>query len=695
MCSALVISGAGGCGATETSWEPEEDALARSQAALATRALQPVVSEEYKLPATVDPDILPDRVTELWARIYRPATLKRGQRYPVIVFLHGNHATCGTGSNPRIDDSVEYTGLGTCPPGYEVVPSHAGYGYIAEPLAARGYIVVSINANRGINAGEGVAGDFGLNLARGRLILKHLALLSRWNRGHEPTPGSLGVSLRGQLDFQQVGLMGHSRGGEGARAAYVQYGDPGSPWKQRIPDRLRFNAIFEIGPVDGQTERVLDANGTRWNVLLPVCDGDVYNLQGVRPFDRMLLTEDEQPKRMKSTLTVWGANHNYYNTEWQESDSPGCTGHEPLFSTGPGVSGSTAQQETGRIPMLAFFLANVGPHREAVWDRLFDPQFPVPPSLAAITRVDRGMTPTADEEVTLRLEDFLGPTGLGTSGIPNDASNIHIEHGPLPEHDALLQGGRISWTSAGEDTWFQANFTRPGKGLSLKSYATLEVRIERAPSGLNSYFEPVHFSVQLVDAQGGLSEPLDIADFVDLRGPPGGPFGDFHAMLQTVRLPLAAFRADNLHAIRGVRFTFDKTPSGELFLANLRASRQGALSSHPLATRSEPGRELRPLPLVRRQVSGSVVRLERRKDGRLELELRSDVPFTVRDELLTLVMGELELASSRYPDPNDQRRVVFTLTPRELAGVKAGEPFRVRYGRGPSNPEWTFGPLAR
>jgi len=695
VCSALVISGAGGCGATDTSWEPEEDALEQSQAPLATRTPQSVVSAEYKLPAAVDPDILPDRVTELWARVYRPATLKRGHRYPVLVFLHGNHATCGTGSNPRIDDSVEYTELGTCPPDYEVVPSHAGYGYIAEPLAARGYIVVSINANRGINAGEGVPGDLGLNLARGRLILKHLALLSRWNRGLEPTPGSLGVSLKGQLDFQQVGLMGHSRGGEGARAAYVQYGDPGSPWKQRIPDRLRFNGIFEIGSVDGQTGRVLDANGTRWNVLLPVCDGDVYNLQGVRPFDRMLLTRDEQPKRMKSTLTVWGANHNYYNTEWQESDSLGCTGHEPLFSTGPGVSGSTAQQETGRIPMLAFFLANVGQHREEVWDRLFDPQFPVPQSLAGLTRVDRGMTPTADEAVTLRLEDFLGPTGLGTSGIPNDASNIHIEHGPLPEHDALLQGARISWMSAGEDTWFQANFTRPGKGLSLKSYATLEFRVERAPSGFNSYLEPAHFSVQLVDAKGGLSEPLDIADFVDLRGPAGGPFGDFHSMLQTVRLPLAAFRADNLQAIRGVRFTFDKTPSGELFLANLRASKQGTLTIHPLATGPEPGRELRPRPLVRRQVPGRVVRFERRKDGLLELELRSDVPFTVRDELLTLVVGELETASSRYPDPNDQRRVVFTLPSRELARVKAGEPLQVRYGRGPSSPEWTFGPLAR
>lgn len=696
VCSVLVITGAGGCGDTGAAWEPEaEDPLEQTLEPLAT-AGSSVVSAEYKLPASVDPDILPDRFTELWARVYRPATLKRGKRYPVIVFLHGNHATCGTGSNPRIDDSVEYTETGTCPPDYVVVPSHAGYGYIAEPLAARGYIVVSINANRGINAAEGIPGDYGLNLARGRLILKHLALLSRWNRGLEPTAASLGVSLKGQLDFQQLGLMGHSRGGEGARAAYVQYQDPGGTWKERIPDRLRFQAIFEIGSVDGQSERVLDANGTRWSVLLPMCDGDVYDLQGVRPFDRMASTTDENPRRMKSTLTVWGANHNYYNTEWQESDSPGCTGHEPLFSTAPGVSGSAAQRETGRIPMLAFFLANVGHNREQVWDRLFDPQFPLPPSLAALTRVDRGMTPTPDEEVTLLLEDFFGPTGTSTSGVPNDASHITIEHGPLPEHDPLQQGARISWTSAGEDIWLQMNFAPPGEGLSLKSYATLDFRIDRAPSGLNSYFEPTHFSVQLVDAEGGLSEPLDIADFVDLRGPVGGPFGDFHSMMQTVRLPLQAFRADSLQDIRGVRFTFDQTPSGDIFVANLRASKQGAIASYPSVARlAPPVKALRSEPLAHGRVSGGIVRLLARKDGRLDIELRSHVPFAVRDALLTLVVGELEVASSRYPDPNDQRRVVFTLTPRELARVQSGEPLEVRYGRGPSSPGWTFGPLIR
>ena len=35
-----------------------------------------------------------------------------------------------------------------------------------------------------------------------------------------------------------------------------------------------FKALFEIGPVDGQTPRTLTRCGVAWNVLLPYCDGE-------------------------------------------------------------------------------------------------------------------------------------------------------------------------------------------------------------------------------------------------------------------------------------------------------------------------------------------------------------------------------------------------------------------------------------
>ena len=350
-------------------------------------------SAEYKLPAAVDPDILdatPPRAVELWARVYRPTELVAAP-YPLVVILHGNHSTCGFGRNPRIDNNSEYTTSGTCPEGYVVVPNHAGYGYFADRLASWGYIVVSINANRGINAGAGVTGDTGLNLARGRLILRHLQRLSEWNM-FGGTPASLGVELRGALDFSTVGLLGHSRGGEGVRAAYTLYRDPDSPWPGLIPDPVTFQGIFEIGAVDGQTSRTLNADGAVWNALLPMCDGDVSNLAGVRPFDRMLQISDEIITQ-KSTFAVWGANHNFYNTEWQVSDSAGCVFHQALF---PFTIGSPAQRMTAIASVLAFFRGNVGRFLETTFNQTFNPLYALPPVVADLTRVDRGFTPSPE-----------------------------------------------------------------------------------------------------------------------------------------------------------------------------------------------------------------------------------------------------------------------------------------------------------
>jgi hypothetical protein len=62
------------------------------------------------------------------------------------------------------------------------------------------------------------------------------------------------------LDFSHVGLMGHSRGGEGMRAAVDQFKEAGSPWPARIGP-VSLEGLFEIGPLDGQTERTLNAVG--------------------------------------------------------------------------------------------------------------------------------------------------------------------------------------------------------------------------------------------------------------------------------------------------------------------------------------------------------------------------------------------------------------------------------------------------
>src|SRR5712692_5507721 len=579
------IGWSGGAAQAQLTAGPAPDPTGRGEFAVAT--------SQYRLPASTDPTIMTDRATEIWARVWRPQTENEMEARPLVVFLHGNHGTCGTfncsvsncgrfiplPNGPRIDDRIDYTTTGTCPRmgegtppaefDYVVSPSHEGYAYLAEQLASRGYLVVSINANRGITAGApqdfGAPGspfieDRGLNLARARLVLKHLELLSRWNRGIDPTPSSLGFSLQDAIDFRKVALVGHSRGGEGVRGAYNIYTGRNTDinpyasidWRARIVEPVSFKGIFEIAPVDRQTVRTLNAEGTTWSVMLPGCDGDVINQQGMWPDDRMMKSVTEQPARQKAFYYVLGANHNYWNTEWQFSDSSGCFNSSvQLFETDPatgilpGVTGSERQRTTGSASVLALVrgvLRSDEDEASARFLRNVDPQFQLPSVVTTAARIQRGFIASPNSSVTRLLEDFDGPTGTSQFGILNQTSAVTVEHVGVVEHGipfttrdaqlhriplpAFLRAGRISWQRAGSDVYFQINFTDPGSGLDLSSDATLDFRVDRETPSRAPNANPVgptNFHVQLVGGDGSLSEAVAASNFIELVGPFGTP----------------------------------------------------------------------------------------------------------------------------------------------------------------------------
>ncbi|HET6345923.1 MAG TPA: hypothetical protein VFH51_13385, partial [Myxococcota bacterium] len=99
---------------------------------------------EYKLPLTRDTNVVADANTELWAALYRPQDLSAGP-YPLIVFMHGAHSVCSF-TNDRATACQSYMSqTGQC--ATTVINNHQGYAYIAQKLAAWGYIVISINNN--------------------------------------------------------------------------------------------------------------------------------------------------------------------------------------------------------------------------------------------------------------------------------------------------------------------------------------------------------------------------------------------------------------------------------------------------------------------------------------------------------------------------------------------------------------------
>lgn len=535
-----------------------------------------VASGEYRLPAKIDDDILPSIVTEVWAKVFYPQDIQQMKdKAPLIVLLHGNHPTCGKGTNPRHDDSCDYTLDGVCPAGYVVTPNHEGYNYFAQHLASWGYWVVSINANRGINCNQRLREDFGLNLARGKLVLRHLSQLYQWStKGEAPLSLGLGeAGLVNKIDFASVGLFGHSRGGEGVRAAYNLYVDKDSIWPAQVPG-LKIKAIFEIGAVDGQTSRVLNANGVAWNQILPMCDGDVYDLAGRYPFDRMLLNPNEPATAQKSLFEVWGANHNFFNTEWQQSESSGCLAGDPLFD--PEGMASKKQQYIALASVSAFFRSHLGNEQEVAFNQVFNPLEALSARLSRVTQIDRDFTPSPGASETSILEDFDKETGVNSAGYSNEVSQLMIEHRYLNQNNNLSHPqrvGEIKWQAAGVPPYFETVFEAKGAGRDLRGYATLDFRVGRTRDESNKTLTS-NFHIQLKGAKGHLSEAVSADQYVLLNGP-----GNHNPILQTVRIPLSVFRGVKLNAIHAIRFTFDDTATGNIYLANIRANRQRGLGT--------------------------------------------------------------------------------------------------------------------
>jgi hypothetical protein len=678
-----------------------------------------VQTAEYKFPAVIDPDVLAGAATEIWGRAYWPTDLTKPR--PIVFLLHGNHSTCRYNNT---DLGCGYTSEGACQTGETVVLNHEGYNYLGQQLASLGYIVVSINANRGITCGNGNDADWGLNLARGKLVLRHIEQWNTWTT-KGGAPASLGISpdaFVGKVDLTNVGLMGHSRGGEGMRAAAAIYRDAGSIWPARIPN-LKIRGIFEIGSVDGQSGRVLDADDMAWNQLLPMCDGDVNDLEGRYPFERMLQKQSEARKTPKSLTMVWGTNHNFYNTQWRTDESLNCLEHKEVHGPGPT---SDNQQKIAATELSAFMLANVGADRDPKMGELFDPAFNVPSSLTAITRIDRDHVPTYDRAFDVTVDDFEQASGISSNRKANESIGVTVKN-TSAERPSRAE---VAWNSAGSDHYVQMNWTDPDQGRDVSAFTSLDLRVGRP---IDQIHQPqADFSVALVDAKGIVSTSILVSKYADLTGP-----GSAVDLYQTVRIPLEDFVLPAGFQVRGVRITFDKSPMGELNFANIRFSsnQQAAFAaslnlpltpSTPIATPAatlnnatalpafgstnppapvptkstvpatptvtgptfgfDPYASVSPKVLFQsaRLIGTHNVTFSKYLSGRsgIEIAVGSDQGiFPAEAQLPTLVMEGAKFSVSRYAPTGQQNTLIFSVPRKDFTQLPSSGAMWVQYGR--------------
>ena len=535
-----------------------------------------VTREEYNFgDAAFQPTNFPGPV-ELRASIHYPTVL--AGPYPVIVLLHGRHATCFKGGSQLLQWPCTTNGS-------QPIPSFQGYDYVAESLASNGYVVVSVSAN-GVNAVDNAVFDLGA-LARAELMQKHLDILNGFNTtGGAP----FGTRFVGKFDLTRVGTMGHSRGGEGVVRHYVLNNSLGAPYG--------IKAVFPLAPVDFNRFVV---NNAALNVMLPYCDGDVADLQGVHFYDdaRYNVPGDNAPKHYE---LVMGANHNFYNTVWTPATSPfpGATNDWLAFVPGGHSdshcgSGNTSQRlteaqqrGTGLAYMSAFFRAYVGGETQFI--PILTGDAPPPPSAQtnnlfvsyhapANRRLDVNRL-LNDTNLTLNtLGGAATQTGLtpyelcgGAAPQPQrcipDANNAQQPH-TTPSARSPLRGLSQLKTGWNNFTGNYRNDVPPALG-NVSGFQAIQFRVSVNFADARNLADLAQdFRVVLTDASGA-SSSVRVSDVSGaLYFPPGevGPVPK--VVLNTVRVPLSAFGGVNLNAVRSVQLTFNERLQGGVLITDV------------------------------------------------------------------------------------------------------------------------------
>lgn len=528
---------------------------------------QPVAVGEYNFgDQAFRPSGFPAKV-ELRGSVAYPAGLAGGP-YPVVLMMHGRHATCY---------DAKGVGLMAWPcvaPGQSPITSFRGYEYFARLLASRGYVVVSVSAN-GINAVDASTGDRGMQ-ARAELLQRHLDL---WRTFNTTGGAPFGNQFIGRLNLQNVGTMGHSRGGEGVVRHYLLNQSLGSPYG--------IKAVLPLAPVDFLRSVV---PGVPLGVVLPYCDGDVSDLRGVHLYDdaRYAQSGDPAPKHY---AVLMGANHNFFNTAWTPGLFPGGTSDDWLrqdpdnidphcASTASSRLTAAQQRNVGSAYMAAFFRRYIG--GETAFDPLLKGDVAPPPSAqGAVVRVgyhapDQGWQRRDVNRLlgTTRTMNTLGGNVTDSNfglvafcGGPNQVESC-LSSQPLTRqpHAGGLSQLHLAWSSRAAAHVNQL----PAGSRDVRAFQTLQFRA--ALDFTDTRVLPsqrVDSSVRLTDGRGRAADVAISAFSQALAYPPGRVGAVPKAVLTSVRLPLSAFVGLDLSDIRSVELRFDRTERGTVLISDL------------------------------------------------------------------------------------------------------------------------------
>jgi hypothetical protein len=436
--------------------------------------------------------------------------------YPLIVIIHGN--------------GHDYT----------------SYYFLLEHFAKNGFIAASIDV-RFLNGG--IESDGMGALGRANALFPHLNILNT----------KFGIKVQ-----NNIGIMGHSRGGESViKAARLnQQGALG----------YNINAVISLAPTDQYGSEVLGGAWTKpYFVLYGSRDGDIDGGIWV-PGYTVPLTGFAQYDRangsVKSMCFVYRATHNGFITDNHDApwDGDVAANMEPVLT----------QQAFTKAYMNAFFRWRL--KNEPQWDGMFKGEW-TPSSVSSTgakfyIQYHDTTVKTVDnfEGVVNWQSSTIGGTVSHNGTLPinpaEDKMSAAVIAGLDPKSPHDTQGMKIKWDNFND----KLEFSIPIAHKDVSSYSVLSFRVtQKVDSQDNTVNQSQNLRVALKDGANN-ERAVRVSPFYDIPFPDYRPNHDHSksAML-TVRIPLKSYTIVcagqvqvNLQDVTTLTFLFSEKGTGEI-----------------------------------------------------------------------------------------------------------------------------------
>lgn len=482
--------------------------------------------------------------------------------FPLVLMVHGNH-----GARDFSD------------PGYE---------YLGRLMASRGFIFVSVDENFLNSDWYDIVDHLRTeNDCRAWLLLKHLELWRAWNRDTESP-------FYGKVDMDNIGLVGHSRGGEAVAIATCFNRLPNHPDDATLPFNFYFNlqSVIAIAPVDGQY-RPAGTGTTLENVSYFVIQGsndmDLRSYEGIRQFQRTEFKDTAH--HVKAGLYVFGANHGQFNTIWGRNDN--TFPYMALFNKRQIMPGEE-QEKIGQVYISAFLEATL--NGKTGYFNLFRDYRTGIKWLPETVYLSQYEDPACKFICTFEEDINVRSTTLKGGEIQSENLTVWKEQVvPLKQGTQATRAVYVGWNTQetnslpgvlqirqqGENqirtdshSYLYFVMADAGEDPARKRYAARRV----AGDGKRG---PIDLTIVLVDSAGqDAALPLSAYSYLPRQLEPKIMKADFMTdiaksdmLFQVFFFPLSTFKRNNsmldINCIQEIRYVFDRTEEGVVAIDNI------------------------------------------------------------------------------------------------------------------------------